>query len=309
MSVSAQRPELDWRPSAPLEALRFRAALFQSIRAYFMSSGAWEVETPIAARTASAHTAVLPVTTSIENPLSRNACMYLQTSPESHMKRLLACGSGSIFQICKAFRADGADATHNPEFTILEWYRPGMSLQQIMEDTASIAQLAVPPRTSHVYSYADLFLQYVGVNPHEASIADLRDVVCSRLNVPSPDDTLCKDDLLDLLMSKLVEPSLGREEFSFVIEFPASQACMACIREGSPPVAERFELFIDGVEIANGYSELDDPRELGARFDHDLAALIPIGPGVPPKDDLLWPPSSAARSLIALDSRSGLIGL
>ncbi|MGE0371626.1 MAG: EF-P lysine aminoacylase EpmA [Gammaproteobacteria bacterium] len=281
----------DWRPGAPLANLRARAALLTRIREFFAVRGVLEVETPAlsAAAVTDPHLASLQGRyTGPGFPAGRP--MYLQTSPEFAMKRLLAAGSGPIYQLAKAFRDSEAGRLHNPEFTLLEWYRPGFDQSAMMDEVeALVAEVLGLDRRFERVSYRDLFRRRLKVDPFEASLEELRG--CARrhglarseeLSLPEP------DAWLDLLLTHFIEPQLGVEMPCFVHDYPPSQAALARIRPGEHPVAERFELYIKGVEIANGFHELADADEQRARFERDRARRRRDGlPDVVPDERLL----------------------
>lgn len=253
----------DWQPSASFETLKHRAALLASIRAFMAGRGILEVETPILSQAGNTDPNLRSFTTTFHSPSSvQPLTCYLHTSPEFAMKRLLAAGSGPIYQICRVFRDEEAGRLHEPEFTMLEWYRPGFdhhALMDEMTDLLGILGLAGPDRKA----YAAVFTSCTGLDPHTAPDAELQDrAVQKGLQGEAHPRTL----LLDFLFSALVMPMLGRERPLFVYDFPACQAALARIRADTPAVAERFELFINGVEIANGFHELTDAAEQRARF-------------------------------------------
>ena len=181
------------------------------------------------------------------------------------MKRLLAAGAPAIYQIAKAFRADEIGALHNPEFTIVEWYRPGDDMAAGMKFLSDLCEALLGRVPAQRLSYADAFQQHVGLDPHRASLAELR-TAADALDLSAPaslgDD---RDGWLDFLMTERIHPHLGINQPTIVFDFPASQAALARIRAGDPVVGERFELYVDGVELANGYHELLDPAELRRR--------------------------------------------
>jgi lysyl-tRNA synthetase class 2 len=194
--------------------------------------------------------------------------VYLHTSPEFPMKRLLAAGSGSIYQICKVFRDGEQGALHNPEFTMLEWYRVGFDHVRLMQDVENLLRHAVGalctlPATQHL-SYGRAFEQLLGIDPHLATASQLREVA-ERADVGYRAQDADRDLWLDLLFSHCVQPALP--PFTFLYDYPASQAALARLRPGTPSVAERFELFMFGVELANGFHELSDAREQRTRFE------------------------------------------
>ncbi len=197
--------------------------------------------------------------------------LYLQTSPEFAMKRLLAAGSGPIFQICKAFRDNEEGRHHNPEFTLLEWYRPGFDHHALMNEVDELLGELLGTASADRWCYAEVFERYVGVNPHSASPEQLaRRALELGLKDVAGLATGSRDDWLHLLMSHRVAPHLGRDRPSFLYDYPASQVALARLRAGNPSVAERFEVYVNGVELANGFNELTDAEELRRRFESDL---------------------------------------
>lgn len=273
-----------WEPSAPWSSLRRRAALLAAVRGFFAQRQVLEVETPLLA--------TAPVTDPQLEALSLSAPglpapMYLQTSPEYAMKRLLAAGSGPIYQLCKAFRRDERGRHHNPEFTLLEWYRPGFDADAMAAETLELVALALGPRPQRKVTYRESFLDILGLDPFDASLAEIQAVARDRLDVGFESE--CRDVWLQLLHAACVEPHLGREEFTVMHDFPASQAALARLRRdaGGRTVAARFEVFVEGVELANGYEELADPDEQAARFAADLERRRGAGQELPPIDQHL----------------------
>ena len=201
---------------------------------------------------------------------ARGTELYLQTSPEFAMKRLLASGSVPIYQICKAFRDGEAGRLHNPEFTILEWYRPGVGADQLMVEVATIARLALgrPELASEQRTYADMFDTALGVDVFGAPIEILRELALDRHVLGAEGLELGRDGWLDLLLSHLIQPALGQEALCFVTDFPASQAALARLHPDGRTAA-RFELFHAGIELANGFQELTAADEQAARFEAD----------------------------------------
>jgi len=245
-----------WRPTASLANLQLRAHLFSRIRQFFAERKVLEVETPLLCQ----HTV-----TDLHIESFQSDSRYLQTSPEYAMKRLLAANSGPIFQICKAFRKDESGSQHNPEFTMLEWYRPGFNHHELMDEMDALLQTALATSSAERISYQDLFLTKLGIDPHSTDLKSLQQ--CAKhheLNItPAIND---KDTLLQLLLNHLIEPKLGRRAPTFIYDFPASQAALAKINAGK---AERFEVYIQGSEIANGFHELTDSKEQAQRFESD----------------------------------------
>ncbi len=258
----------DWRPTATLDTLRQRAALVAAIRQFFAERGVLEVETPLLGRHAGTDPNLDPVRVNHVLPGAERT-HYLQTSPEFAMKRLLAAGSGAIYQLCKAFRAGEAGARHNPEFTMLEWYRPGFDHWQLMDEVEALMQQVLGLREIPRRSYRELFQHHLGIDPHAATTDQLRDLAKRQVEAELGDGH--RDLWLDLLFSHCIEPNLGSA--CFIHDFPASQAALARIEPDAAgvPVARRFELVVAGMEVANGYLELTDADEQRARFQHDNA--------------------------------------
>jgi lysyl-tRNA synthetase class 2 len=260
----------DWRPSAPLELLRLRAQLLHRARAYFATSGALEVETPVLVRAAvtDVHLESLAVHRSDGARVG-----FLHTSPEYAMKRLLCAGAPDIFQVAHVFREGERGRRHNPEFTMIEWYRLGMDHHALMRDVEALLRALLEPirsveSTVHV-TYADAFRSALGVDPLTASTAAIGAAVREAgLDIP-PSLAEDRDSLLDLAMAMVVTARFPEDRITFVRDFPASQAALARI-EG--PVAARFEAFWGGLELANGFHELGDAREQAQRFESDAAA-------------------------------------
>jgi len=205
------------------------------------------------------------------------------------MKRLLAAGSGDIYQICKVFRDAEHGRWHNPEFTMIEWYRLGFDDAALMSEVEALLGKLLAPyralRPAERLSYSAALQRHAGVDAHHASERELN-AAAVRLGVAC-DTALDRDAKLDLLMALVVGPALGRDRPCFVYDYPASQAALARIKPGLPAVAARFELYLDGIELANGFQELDDAREQRARFDHDCAVRRSRGQVEPPLDERL----------------------
>ena len=259
---------MDWRPSASLDTLRQRADLLARIRRFFGTRDVLEVDTPLLCGSAVTDPALQPLL--VERGSSVTSPRYLQTSPEYAMKRLLAAGSGPVFQIARAFRDGEAGARHNPEFTLLEWYRPGFDQHQLMAEVAELVVDCLGERPLQTVRYRDLFHQQLGIDPCRAPLVELEAVARDHLD---PGGLSGDRDLwLDLLMSHVIEPSLAGRGMVFVHDYPASQAALARIVEvDGVALGQRFELYVDGVELANGYCELTDADEQRARFEADNA--------------------------------------
>jgi elongation factor P--(R)-beta-lysine ligase len=277
---------MSWRPSASLAALRRRAAMLASARNFFAQRGVLEVETPLLSAAAVSDPQLESLATRIAGLPGE---FYMHTSPEYAMKRLLAAGSGDIFQICKVFRDAERGRWHNPEFTMIEWYRLGFNDAALMDEVeALVAQLLAPQRhfeAAERLSYSAALERHAGVDAHRSSDAELsaaaqaHGIVC--------DAQLDRDAKLDLLMGLIVGPKLGRERPCFICDYPASQAALARVKPGLPAVAARFELYLDGVELANGFHELQDAAEQRQRFNRDLGVRAERGLPQRPLDEHL----------------------
>jgi lysyl-tRNA synthetase class 2 len=280
----------NWRPAATIEMLQRRAGLLRAIRDFFHHSGVMEVETPICSRYATTDPAIESLETLYTGPgAASGQQLYLHTSPEFPMKRLLAAGSGPVYQIARVFRDGESGRFHNPEFTMLEWYRPGFSHHQLMQEVSELVQQVCGGQLeTEMITYQQAFERSLGLNPHQATSSQLRQCAINN-RIPGADsiDLGGKDAWLDLLMSSCVEQSLPRDRLCFIYDYPASQASLARVRRGDPEVAERFELYIDGMEIANGFHELANPDEQQARFQTDREKRKARGQRVLPLDENL----------------------
>jgi lysyl-tRNA synthetase class 2 len=262
----------DWRPTARPEALAARARVLAVIRGFFAEAGVLEVETPVLSFSGATDPALASLSTTYTGPAAAHgATLWLHTSPEFAMKRLLAAGSGPIWQLCRVFRDGERGRRHSPEFSLLEWYRPGFTMQDLVDEVVALLRrvLGGDLREERV-TYAEAFARSLGLDPHRASIADLQAAAlqagiagAGALRLPD------RDGWLDLLMTHCVEPGLGAAGITVVHDYPPSQAALACVRDGDPPVAERFEVYVRGVELANGFHELADAAEQRRRFEAD----------------------------------------
>jgi len=274
-----------WLPTASVDALRRRAAMLAAAREFFAKRGVLEVETPIL----SAAGASDPQIESLLTQVSGLGRFHLGTSPEYAMKRLLAAGSGDIYQISRVFRDAERGRWHNPEFTLLEWYRLGFDETALMSEVESlIGNLLAPHRLlepAERLSYSAALQRHAGVDAHRAGDDDLTDAAI-RHGIDCRAD-LGRDAKLDLLMGLVVGPRMGSGRPCFICDYPASQAALARLKPGLPPVAARFELYLDGVELANGFHELANAGEQRARFTQDLNLRRARGQIQPPLDEHL----------------------
>ena len=264
-----------WRPACELENLRLRAQILAEIRAFFLHRQVLEVETPLLCRTTGTDPQLDFFATSLDLP-PLHTPLFLQTSPEFAMKRLLAAGSGSIYQICKAFRNGESGRFHNPEFTLLEWYRVGFDLQQLMTEVLDLLQglLALVGKQFRVrqISYQQLFRECTGLDALVFERSLFREFSCAE-GFPEA-DSLCGEDhvlWLDFLFSHCVQPNMARDCIFLLYDYPAVQSSLARLKRLDTRLTERFEVFINGIELGNGYFELADAQEQQARFAKEIA--------------------------------------
>ena len=281
----------DWRPTASPEMLRRRAELLAQLRDFFRRRGVLEVDTPQLAHAGVSAPALHNLRAG--SPEERQADTgFLQTSPEYAMKRLLAAGSGDIYQLSHAFRAGEQGRRHNLEFMLLEWYRVGWDYRRLMDEVAELLGMVLAPaRPPLVLSFAEAFRDYLDIDPFEAGVAELR-AACEEAGLAvSAAMAACaeRDTWLELMLSSLVEPRLPDDRLVFVHAWPASQAALARIdADRTPPVAQRFEVYYRRMELANGYQELTDAAEQRRRFLEDNRQRRARGlPEVAPDERLL----------------------
>jgi lysyl-tRNA synthetase class 2 len=254
----------DFRPIASWRNLQLRADLLRRLREFFHQAGFLEVETPIL----SAETVVDRHLDPFTLPGEFLPC-WLQTSPEAAMKRLLATEGcpKAIYQISRVFRRDEQGPLHNPEFTLVEWYRRGDSLDDGMGFTSDLCEAMLRRGSALRLSYGEAFRQYAGLDPHAADTAELMEAARKLAKSPPPESLAAddRDGWLDWLLTERVQPHLGIDRPVLLYDYPATQAALARVRPGRPPLAERFELYVSGIELANGYHELLDAGELRRR--------------------------------------------
>lgn len=263
----------NWQPTASIDNLKKRAQIIQTVHTFFAKRNVLAVDTPLLDRST--------VTDPVQKAFQIDD-RFLQTSPEYAMKRLLAAGSGDIYQICKAFRDDEVGRIHNPEFTMLEWYRIGFDHYALMDETADLLQLILQCQTPDRISYQQLFLDELNIDPLNTSIEQLQ-ALCQQhqIQLSAGFDTLDKDTYLDILISHVIEPRIGKTKPLFIYDYPASQAALSKMNT-EKTTAQRFEVYFQGMELANGYHELLDANELEKRFIADnvlrQARSLPIRP-------------------------------
>ena len=249
-------------PSASLDALQRRAALLASLRRFFDGRGFFEVETPLVSAEIIPELHIEPIRLSDGG--------FLQSSPELHMKRLVAAGAKAIYQVTRSFRADERGPLQNPEFTIVEWYRVGDDLSAGMDLLDQLVTSLLGTQSAQRTSYAEAFQRTLGIDPHKASVAELATAaIAAGVNVPEGIAADDRDEWLNLLLATRVEPQLGHGRPEILYHYPASQASLAQLtsNESGDEVAERFEAYYHGVELANGFHELGDAAEQRRRLE------------------------------------------
>ena len=258
----------DFLPTATIEMLRQRAEVVRSIRSFFDQRNFFEVETPTISHDIVVDRYLHPVGVTKSDLTGRagdsDQRLWLQTSPEFGMKRLVAAGAVAIYQICKAYRRDEIGRIHNPEFTMLEWYRAGDDLVTGMDLLAELVETILDTPKTERLSYREAFKKFADIDPFESSIESLQNTVRTA-SVTVELEGESRDDYLNVILSAIVEPNLGVGAPTIIYDWPASQAALAMVRDDEHSVAERFEIYVNGVELANGYHELLEARELSRR--------------------------------------------
>lgn len=288
----------DWHPTARFDALRLRAALNARIRAFFAERDVVEVETPVMSVAGNTEPNIASFTVEFTGRIDGVRTRWLRTSPEYPLKRLLAAGFGDCYELGRVFRNGEAGTRHNPEFTMLEWYRLGWDHRRLAQETAEVINLGLELVGRHApllqMRYRDLYFDRLGLDPLTAPEEELRNALGD--DVVLDPRGLLRDDWLDLLMTHRLQPGFTDDRMLAIHDYPATQCALARLRDdgdGSPPVAERFELYLGPLELANGYHELTDAAEQGARFQRDGRIRQTRADTVPPTDH---------RLLSALDS-------
>jgi elongation factor P--(R)-beta-lysine ligase len=280
----------DWQPTASLDSVRLRARLYATIRTFFAERDVLEVETPVLSMAGNTDPNIESFSLEFSGrtdgaPRTR----WLRTSPEFALKRLLAAGVGDCYELGRVFRNGEAGGRHNPEFTMLEWYRIGWDHHRLIDESVALVQAALAlvgrKADATTTTFRDLYRERLGLDPFAADEAELR----AALGDIEIDPTgLNRDDWLDLLMTHRLQPGFDRDGILVVRDYPVSQSALAKIRAGQggePAVAERFELYLGALELANGYHELTDADEQRARFLRDRAARAMRGAVQPPLDE------------------------
>ncbi|MCU7553038.1 elongation factor P--(R)-beta-lysine ligase [Alteromonas sp. ASW11-19] len=260
----------DWTPTTSHTARLARAALLKTIRHFFDARGVLEVDTPLLSQATVTDVHLDAFNTTFAHAAGPDAqTLWLQTSPEYAMKRLLCADSGPIYQICKAFRHEGAGRFHNPEFTMLEWYRPGFDHHALMDEVDELLVATLQCDRAERLTYQQAFQRHVGIDPLTARQDQLITALDThQIDIDAP-DTLPRDSLLQLLFSMVAEPLMGQQTPVMIYSFPASQAALARVNQTDPRVADRFEVYFKGIELANGFFELGDASEQRQRFNQD----------------------------------------
>lgn len=282
----------DWRPTAAIDAMRLRARLYATVRAFFADRSVLEVETPVLSVAGNTDANIESFSLEFSGrtdgaPRTR----WLRTSPEFPLKRLLAAGVGDCYELGRVFRNGEAGGRHNPEFTMLEWYRVGWDHRRLVDETVELVQAALQlvgrGATVTTTSFRDLYCDRLGIDPFTAADVEL----CAAFgDIEIAPHGLNRDDWLDLLMTHRLQPGFDRNGILVVYDYPASQCALAKIRAGQggdPAVAERFELYLGPLELANGYRELTDASEQRARFLRDQIVRAERGTPQPPLDEAL----------------------
>ena len=256
-----------WRPYADKRLIKLRAETYTKIRQFMAERNILEVETPVLSHATVTDVQLNSFRSEYSSPQSSSGkILYLQTSPEYAMKRLLASGTGAIYQISKVFRNEEQGKLHNPEFTMLEWYQPVYGHHQLMQELELFLNLFAMNQCEKI-SYGEIFLEHTGLDPHTCDTNELKSMaqqhgMSSKIEEHSV--------LLDFIFSYKITSTLGNTRPMFVYDYPAYQCALAKLSNSTPKVAERFELFINGMEIANGFHELTNADEQLARFEQDL---------------------------------------
>lgn len=275
MSEPGSEGPRDWRPTATRAMLELRAALLARARGFFAARGVLEVDTPLVVNAPVTDVHIHSARVTLD---AGERHFFLHTSPEYAMKRLLAAGVGDIYQICHVVRALERGQLHNAEFTLIEWYRRGYSLDALMSEVEALVRellgAAGTACASERMSYREAFLQTLALDPFTAPLPQLAEHARQAGFIGAAGD---RDELLELLMGTVVGPRLGRNGLTFVHGYPASQAALARLDPADPRAAQRFELYSRGIELANGFHELTSAHEQRSRFERDIEERRRLG--------------------------------
>lgn len=279
MTVAAD----DFAPGATLATLARRAQALAEVRAFFADRGVMEVDPPVLVNAPVTDVNLHPVRVRLPGAPAGAPERALHTSPEYAMKRLLAAGSGDIYYLGHAFRGAESGRLHNPEFTLIEWYRLGCTLERLMAEVAAlVTRLCAREFAIEHVSYRDAFAGVTGLDPLAAPDGDLAQAAAALGLDAASARASTRDELLDLIVGAAVGPQLGRGRLTFVHGYPASQAALARLDPADPRIALRFELYAEGIELANGFDELADAAEQRARFEAEQRERarrgLPVGP-------------------------------
>ncbi|GAW97462.1 MULTISPECIES: elongation factor P--(R)-beta-lysine ligase [Colwellia] len=280
---------MNWQATLSWKNAQKRAQILQQIRQFFAERQVVEVETPALSQGTVTDVYLDAFTCQYsflaDSTAGHSTSLYLQTSPEFHMKRLLACGYGCIFQIAKAFRHEESGRNHNPEFTMLEWYRIGFDQFDLMHEVAELLQVVLGGNRALFSSYQDIFMQTVAVDPLTVNFAELVEVLNK---YDKSADWLIEmqdtDLLLQFIFTELIEPTIGINQPQFIYDFPITQASLARVSPEDSRVAQRFECYYHGIELVNGFNELTDANEQQIRFEQDNAKRAAQGLSTRPID-------------------------
>lgn len=276
-----QLDNIHWKPTIAIPNLIQRSKIISELRKFLTERGILEVETPILSEFSVTDIHLSTFHTQFLSPFVNEAkTLHLMTSPEYHMKRLLAAGSGPIFQICKVFRNEEAGKHHNPEFTMLEWYRPHFDMYRLINEVDDLLQQILDCEPAESFSYQFVFQTHVGIDPLSATKAQL--VEKARKHGLQCKDDENRDTLLQFLFSEIVEKNIGKERPTAIYHFPSTQAALAQICSEDHRVAERFEFYYKGLELCNGFHELTDANEQFRRFEQDNNQREKMG--LPPQE-------------------------
>ncbi|PCJ50243.1 MAG: elongation factor P lysine(34) lysyltransferase [Gammaproteobacteria bacterium] len=282
--MSSKDENSDWQAIASQDVLIARANMLAKIRQFFSNKNILEVDTPSLSKGTITDIYLDALSTRSKHLNKGQTPLYLQTSPEFAMKRLLASGMGSIYQICRAFRDDETGRYHNPEFLMLEWYRVNFNHLQLMAEMDELLVMVLDTEPADIITYQALFLEILGVDPLEDSNECFQKLVTEKANGPTLTD---RDELLHCLFAVLIEPQLGKKRPLMVCDFPASQSSLARLSKQDPRVSERFEVYYKGIELANGFHELKDADEQRKRFEQDNAQRLKLNKTQRPLDERL----------------------